>query len=137
MGVVIGETAEIGNWVMLYQGVTLGGTASSAANGIPRFRDDVIIGVGASVLGAITIGRGARVGGGAVVVKDVHLVAGEGVRKRCLLPLVANVPDQVVFESMITAGHVEGTPQHRHVVVDGLRGVEARAEGQHAHDVRC
>jgi serine O-acetyltransferase len=71
MGVVIGETAEIGDRVMLYQGVTLGGTGKQSGKRHPTLEDDVVIGVGASVLGAITIGKGARVGGGAVVVKDV------------------------------------------------------------------
>lgn len=71
MGVVIGETTEIGDWVMLYQGVTLGGTGKQKGKRHPTLEDNVVIGVGASVLGAITIGEGARVGGGAVVVKDV------------------------------------------------------------------
>ena len=71
MGVVIGETAEIGDWVMLYQGVTLGGTGKQRGKRHPTVEDDAIIGVGAIVLGAITIGKGARVGGGAVVVRDV------------------------------------------------------------------
>ena len=71
MGTVIGETAEIGNNVMLYQGVTLGGTGKHLGKRHPTLEDDVIVGVGASVLGAITIGSGARIGGGAVVVKDV------------------------------------------------------------------
>jgi serine O-acetyltransferase len=71
MGVVIGETAEIGDRVMLYQGVTLGGTGKQSGKRHPTLDDDVVVGVGAIVLGAITIGQGARVGGGAVVVKDV------------------------------------------------------------------
>jgi serine O-acetyltransferase len=71
MGVVIGETAEIGDWVMLYQGVTLGGTGKQKGKRHPTLEDNVVIGVGAIVLGDITIGKGARVGGGAVVVKDV------------------------------------------------------------------
>lgn len=71
IGVVIGETTEIGNWVMLYQGVTLGGTGKQRGKRHPTLEDNVIIGVNAVVLGAITIGEGARVGGGAVVVKDV------------------------------------------------------------------
>ncbi|MBC8076772.1 MAG: serine O-acetyltransferase, partial [Chloroflexales bacterium] len=71
MGVVIGETTEIGNWVMLYQGVTLGGTGKQRGKRHPTLEDHVVIGVGASVLGAITVGAHARVGGGAVVVKDV------------------------------------------------------------------
>jgi serine O-acetyltransferase len=71
MGVVIGETTEIGDWVMLYQGVTLGGTGKQSGKRHPTLEDYVVVGVGASVLGAITIGSGARIGGGAVVVKDV------------------------------------------------------------------
>ncbi len=71
MGTVIGETAEIGDNVMLYQGVTLGGTGKQLGKRHPTLQDNVIVGVGASVLGAITIGSGARIGGGAVVVKDV------------------------------------------------------------------
>ncbi|MBC8164091.1 MAG: serine O-acetyltransferase [Roseiflexaceae bacterium] len=71
MGVVIGETTEIGDWVMLYQGVTLGGTGKQQGKRHPTIEDHVIVGVGASVLGDITVGEGARIGGGAVVVKDV------------------------------------------------------------------
>lgn len=71
MGTVIGETAEIGDNVMLYQGVTLGGTGKQSGKRHPTLEDGVIVGVGASILGAITMGAGARIGGGAVVVKDV------------------------------------------------------------------
>mgnify|MGYP001107131888 CR=1 FL=1 len=71
MGVVIGETTEIGDWVMLYQGVTLGGTGKQRGKRHPTLEDHVVVGVGAIVLGAITIGKGAKIGGGAVVVKDV------------------------------------------------------------------
>ncbi|MBK9710256.1 MAG: serine O-acetyltransferase [Kouleothrix sp.] len=71
MGVVIGETAEIGDRVTLYQGVTLGGTGKQRGKRHPTLEHNVTVGVGASVLGAITIGEGARIGGGAVVVKDV------------------------------------------------------------------
>lgn len=71
MGVVIGETAEIGDYVTLYQGVTLGGTGKQRGKRHPTLGDQVVVGVGASVLGAITVSDGARVGGGAVVVKDV------------------------------------------------------------------
>ncbi len=71
MGVVIGETAEIGDDVMLYQGVTLGGTALTAIKRHPTVEDGVIVGAGAKVLGAIVLGKGSRVGANAVVVKDV------------------------------------------------------------------
>ena len=71
MGVVIGETTVIGNDVTLYQGVTLGGTGKERGKRHPTLEDCVVVGVGAAVLGNITIGRGSRVGGGAVVVNDV------------------------------------------------------------------
>lgn len=71
MGVVIGETAEIGDHVTLYQGVTLGGTGKQGGKRHPTLGNHVVVGVGASVLGAIEVGDHARVGGGAVVVKDV------------------------------------------------------------------
>ena len=71
MGVVIGETAEIGNDVTLYQGVTLGGTALHDGKRHPTLGDGVVVGAGAQVLGPITVGPGARVGANAVVLKDV------------------------------------------------------------------
>lgn len=71
MGVVIGETAVIGNDVTLYQGVTLGGTGKESGKRHPTLEDCVVVGVGAAVLGNITIGRGSKVGGGAVVIDNV------------------------------------------------------------------
>jgi serine O-acetyltransferase len=70
-GVVIGGTAEIGDDVTLYQGVTLGGTSLEQGKRHPTLEDGVIVGAGAKVLGPITIGRNARIGANAVVVKDV------------------------------------------------------------------
>lgn len=71
MGVVIGETAELGENVTLYQGVTLGGTSLKREKRHPTLGRNVVVGAGAAILGAITIGDGSRVGGGSVVVKDV------------------------------------------------------------------
>jgi serine O-acetyltransferase len=71
MGVVIGETATIGNNVTLYHGVTLGGTGADSGKRHPDIGNDVVIGAGAKVLGAITVGDGARVGANAVVVRNV------------------------------------------------------------------
>ena len=71
MGVVIGETAEIGNDVTLYHGVTLGGTSWNAGKRHPTLEDNVVIGAGAQVLGPITIGEGGKVGSNSVVVKDL------------------------------------------------------------------
>ena len=71
MGVVIGETAEVGNNVTLNQGVTLGGTSLERTKRHPTVEDDVIVGADALVLGAIRVGRGSKIGAGSVVVKDV------------------------------------------------------------------
>ncbi len=71
MGVVIGETAEIGDDVTLYHGVTLGGTSWAKGKRHPTLADQVVVGAGAKILGPITIGKAARVGSNAVVVKDV------------------------------------------------------------------
>ncbi len=71
MGVVIGETAEIGDDVTLYQGVTLGGTSLARAKRHPTLGNRVIVGSGAQVLGPFTVGEGARIGANAVVVNEV------------------------------------------------------------------
>jgi serine O-acetyltransferase len=71
MGVVIGETAEIGDDVTLYHGVTLGGTSWKAGKRHPTLEDNVVVGAGAQVLGPITMGKGAKVGSNSVVVRDV------------------------------------------------------------------
>lgn len=70
-GVVVGETTEIGDGCTLYQGVTLGGTSLSRGKRHPTLERNVVVGVGAAILGAVTVGEGARVGGGSVVLKDV------------------------------------------------------------------
>ena len=71
MGVVIGETAEIGANATLYHGVTLGGTSWNKGKRHPTLEDDVVVGAGAKILGPITIGARTRVGANAVVVKNV------------------------------------------------------------------
>ncbi len=71
MGVVIGETAEIGSNVTIYQGVTLGGTGKIKGKRHPTIGDNVVIGTGAKVLGPITIGENSRVGAGSVVLASV------------------------------------------------------------------
>jgi serine O-acetyltransferase len=71
MGVLIGETAEVGNDVTLYKGVTLGGTSLGGGKRHPTIGDNVVVGTNASVLGAITVGEGSRIGAGSVVVRDV------------------------------------------------------------------
>jgi len=71
MGVVIGETAEIGDDVLIYQGVTLGGTGKDKGKRHPTVKNNVVIGAGAKVLGAITIQDNVKIGAGSVVVKSV------------------------------------------------------------------
>jgi serine O-acetyltransferase len=71
MGVVMGETAEVGDDVTLYQGVTLGGTSLKREKRHPTLERNVVVGTGAAIIGAITVGAGARIGAGSVVVADV------------------------------------------------------------------
>ncbi|WP_206207811.1 serine O-acetyltransferase [Virgibacillus profundi] len=71
MGVVIGETCEIGDNVTVFQGVTLGGTGNEKGKRHPTIKDNALISTGAKILGSITIGESAKVGGGSVVLKDV------------------------------------------------------------------
>ena len=88
MGVVIGETTEIGNRCLLYQGVTLGGTGKESGKRHPTLAENVVIGAGAKVLGAITVGQNTRIGAGSVVVKDVEAES-----------TVVGVPGRIVHQS--------------------------------------
>lgn len=107
MGTVIGETTEIGDNVTLYQGVTLGGTGKEKGKRHPTLEDNVVVGVGAVVLGSITVGENAKVGAGAVVVNPVppnstvvgvpgHVVVREGERLQPVDLHHENLPDPVV-----------------------------------------
>ncbi|HEV3155701.1 MAG TPA: serine O-acetyltransferase [Candidatus Baltobacteraceae bacterium] len=100
MGVVIGETAEVGENCTIYQGVTLGGTSLSHGKRHPTLGDNVTIGVSAVVLGAITVGDNAKVGGGSVVVKDVPPNS-----------TVVGVPARVVMQDGVPVRLVPQKPQ--------------------------
>ena len=88
MGVVIGETAEIGNRCLLYQGVTLGGTGKESGKRHPTLEENVVVGAGAKVLGAIQVGANTRIGAGSVVVRDVEADS-----------TVVGIPGRVVHQS--------------------------------------
>ena len=88
MGVVIGETAEIGNNCLLYQGVTLGGTGKNHGKRHPTLKENVVVGAGAKVLGSITVGANTRIGAGSVVVRSVKENS-----------TVVGVPGRVVHQS--------------------------------------
>ena len=132
MGVVIGETAEVGADVTLYHGVTLGGTSLEKGKRHPTIGDRVVIGAGAKVLGAITIGADSRIGANAVVVRSVPENS-----------VVVGVPGQIVRRSQPT--HV---PDLNHTSLPDILGVtlkellqrvdelEARVDGhagEHGH----
>lgn len=70
-GIVIGETAVIGNNVTLYQGVTLGGTGKDKGKRHPSLKDNVMVGAGTRILGAVTIGENTKIGAGSVVLEDI------------------------------------------------------------------
>jgi serine O-acetyltransferase len=109
MGVVIGETAEIGADVTLYHGVTLGGTSLNKGKRHPTLGDNVVVGAGAKVLGAIYVGDNSRVGANAVVVKDVPPNS-----------VVVGVPGQVVVKSKPAPR--EHTPDLNHTMLPDTIG---------------
>jgi serine O-acetyltransferase len=103
MGVVIGETAEVGDDVTLYQGVTLGGTGKQHGKRHPTLEDGVVVGGGAKILGNITIGKNCRIGAGSVVLRNVpdnstvvgvpaHIIFRDGKRVVIIDPKQINDP---------------------------------------------
>ena len=88
MGVVIGETSEIGDRCLLYQGVTLGGTGKEGGKRHPTLQENVVVGAGAKVLGGINVGTNTRIGAGSVVVKNVEANS-----------TVVGIPGRIVHQS--------------------------------------
>lgn len=113
MGVVIGETAEIGADVTIYHGVTLGGTSLNKGKRHPTLGDRVVVGTGAKVLGAITIGEDSRVGANAVVVKSVPANS-----------VVVGVPGQIVQRSQ--PHHAADAPDLNHTSLPDIIGVSLK-----------
>jgi serine O-acetyltransferase len=125
MGVVIGETAEIGDNVTLYHGVTLGGTTWNKGKRHPTIEDNVVIGAGAAVLGNIRVGRNSKIGSGSVVNRDVPRNS-----------TVVGIPGRVVYrEGNVYAdpNGVGGTPDPEGTAIrcltEQIRSLESRLEG--------
>jgi len=108
IGVVIGETAEIGDDCTLYHGVTLGGTSWRKGKRHPTLADDVVVGAGAKILGPITIESGARIGSNAVVLKDV-----------CAGSTVVGVPGRIINKEPARKKET-GQAAHRKAIADKL-----------------
>jgi len=117
MGVVIGETSEIGDNVSLYQGVTLGGTSHQRTKRHPTLGNNVVVGVGAQLIGAITIGDNTKVGAGSVVVTSVPANA-----------TVVGVPGRVVTVRDPDTDTVERLPDPVGEKLKKLEGRIARLE---------
>lgn len=96
MGVVIGETAIIGNYCLIYQGVTLGGTGKESGKRHPTLGENVVVGTGAKVLGNLQIGNDVRIGAGSVVLRDVP--------SDCT---VVGVPGRIVYRSGVRVNPLE------------------------------
>lgn len=133
MGVVIGETAQIGSAVTLYHGVTLGGTSLQKGKRHPTLEDGVVVGAGAKILGPITIGCNSRIGANAVVVKSVPQNS-----------VVVGVPGQVVVRSQPRSP--EAAPDLDHIrlpdtigeslsaLIQRLEHLEERFNGHGTHE---
>jgi serine O-acetyltransferase len=131
MGVVIGETAVIGDDVTLYHGVTLGGITWAPGKRHPTLEDNVVVGAGAQVLGPITIGRGARVGANAVVLKDVPAGATMvGVAARPAARTPKEMSEQGGFAAYGTPSPNVADPMSRSIegLLDELGRLRARLE---------
>ena len=133
MGVVIGETAVVGNDVTLYQGVTLGGTGKERGKRHPTLEDGVVVGGGAKILGNIVIGRNCLIGAGSVVLRDVphdstvvgvpgHIVFREGKRVVITDPKQINDP---LSEALAAVANEVSKLRER---VQQLEGSEAQHE---------
>ena len=123
MGVVIGETTIIGNGCHLTQGVTLGGTSTRREKRHPTLEDNVMIGAGAKIIGAVTIGEGARIGAGSVVVSSVPAGA-----------TVVGVPGHIIAYTNRSNETVERLPDPEWDRIDALERrlalLEARLASQ-------
>jgi len=127
MGVVIGETAVIGNNCLLYQGATLGGTGKASGKRHPTLEDNVVVGAGAKVLGAINVGSNTRIGAGSVLLRDVAPDS-----------TVVGIPGRVIHQSGVRIdplAHSALPDAEANVIrnlmerIDALEGALARTQG--------
>lgn len=133
MGVVIGETAEVGDCVTLYHGVTLGGVSLNKGKRHPTLGDNVVVGAGAKILGAITIGENSRIGANAVVVKPVpsnSVVVGVPgqVVQRSQPQLAASIPDLEHGRLPDTIGET------LQILIEHVQRLETRLNGHAEHE---
>lgn len=123
MGVVIGETAIIGNYALIYQGVTLGGTGKESGKRHPTLGENVVVGAGAKVLGNIEIGDNVRIGAGSVVLRDVP--------SSCT---VVGVPGRIIYRSGVRVAPLEHSnlpdseAQVIRTLVDRIEALEAQIQ---------
>jgi len=142
MGVVIGETAEVGDDVTMYHGVTLGGTSWNKGKRHPTLGNGVVIGAGAKILGPIMVGEGAKIGSNAVVVKDVpanatvvgvpgrileELVAPQQAARFAAYAVVQNQDDPYAKAIQMLVEHARELEQTVGVLSDKLRHLEEEA----------
>jgi serine O-acetyltransferase len=152
-GVVIGETAEVGNDVTLYQGVSLAGTSTERGKRHPTIEDWVVVGAGAKILGPIIVGRHSRIGAGSVVVNPVpahatvvgipgKVVKEGGKHQPSGRPIIAldhaDLPDPVSRALTTLLDHVEKLEQRLEEVTSRQGSLENRfdEEGEELHRVR-
>lgn len=123
MGVVIGETAIIGDYALIYQGVTLGGTGKECGKRHPTLGNNVVVGAGAKVLGNIQIGSNVRIGAGSVVLRDVP--------SNCT---VVGVPGRIIYRSGVRVDPLEhgslpdSEAQVIRALVDRIESLEQQVE---------
>lgn len=142
MGVVIGETAIVGDDVTLYQGVTLGGTGKEHGKRHPTLEDSVVVGGGAKILGNITVGKNCRIGAGSVVLRNVpenstvvgvpgHIIFREGKRVVITDPKQINDPLSEALASVMTevnrlrerVQQLEGSEAHGEPLAEALQRI--------------
>ena len=132
MGVVIGETAIVGDYALIYQGVTLGGTGKESGKRHPTLGDNVVVGAGAKVLGNIQIGNKVRIGAGSVVLRNVP--------SNCT---VVGIPGRIIYRSGVRVDPLEhaSLPDSEaeviRALVDRIESLEQQMRKLEHHQLSC